>query len=112
MSSFLERLFAWFWNWIVSKPAHPTNPRALSLGNLVIDGEVTDSRLVLAELKRAEHIAILGRTGTGKSTLLKQIAGQDIDCDRGFLCIDHHGDTTPTILQLLAQKEQATGQDL
>jgi hypothetical protein len=112
MSSFFEQLFAWGWNRAVSKPAHPTNPYSLSLGALVIDGKATQSRMVIPQLKRSEHIAILGRTGTGKSSLLRLMASQDITSSRGFLFFDLHGDATSVLLQLLAQQEQASRQDL
>ena len=112
MNSFFEQLFAWGWNRLASKPAHPTNPHSLRLGFLVIDGKVTTSPMIVPQLKRAEHIAILGRTGTGKSSLLRFLASQDISFDRGFLFFDLHGDATPVLLQLLAQKEQTSRQDL
>ena len=35
---------------------------------------------------RAMHIAVLGKTGTGKSSLLRYLSQQDIEADRGF-CI-------------------------
>lgn len=97
---------------MVAKPAHPTNPHSLSLGSLVIDGQTTETGMIIPQLKRAEHMAILGRTGTGKSSLLRFLASQDISCNRGFLFFDLHGDATSTLLQLLAQHEQATRQDL
>jgi hypothetical protein len=112
MTAFFEQLFAWIWNRMVAKPAHPTNPYSLSLGSLVMDGQTTSTKMVIPQLKRAEHMAILGRTGTGKSSLLLFLASQDIACGRGFLFFDLHGDGTPILLQFLAQQEQATGQDL
>lgn len=112
MNSFFEQLFSWVWNRIVAKPVHPTNPKSLSLGSLVIDGQTTATRMIIPQLKRAEHMAILGRTGTGKSSLLRFLASQDIACNRGFLFFDLHGDATSTLLQMLTYHEQATRQDL
>jgi hypothetical protein len=40
------------------------------------------------------------------------MSSQDIASGRGFLFFDLHGDATPVLLQLLAQQEQITGQDL
>src|SRR6266478_1185621 len=111
MNSFFEQLFAWGWNRMVSKPAHPTNPYSLSLGSLVIDGQTTTNRMIIPQLKRAEHMAILGRTGTGKSSLLRFMASQDIASGRGFLFFALHVDATPILLQLLAPREQITRQD-
>ena len=68
--------------------------------------------MIIPQIKRAEHMAILGRTGTGKSSLLRFMASQDIACGRGFLFFDLHGDATATLLHLLARQEQATRQDL
>jgi Helicase HerA, central domain len=112
MISFFEQLFSYAWNRMVAKPAHPTNPNSLSLGFQVVDGRPTSSRMVIPQIKRAEHMAILGRTGTGKSSLLRYLASQDITSGRGFLFFDLHGDATPILLQLLAQQEQIIRQDL
>jgi hypothetical protein len=112
MNSFFEQLFSWGWNRAVAKPAHPTNPHSLTLGSLIVDGQTTSTRMVIPQLKRAEHMAILGRTGTGKSSLLRFLASQDIASGRGFLFFDLHGDATPTLLQLLAQREQTSREDL
>jgi len=97
---------------MVAKPAHPANPYSLSLGSLMVDDRPTATKMIIPQLKRAEHMAILGRTGTGKSSLLRFMASQDIACGRGFLFFDLHGDATSTLLQLLAQQEQVTRQDL
>ena len=47
---------------------------------------------------RARHIYAIGRTGTGKTTLLRSLALQDIYAGRGVCVIDPHGDNA----QLLA----------
>jgi Type IV secretion-system coupling protein DNA-binding domain len=112
MNSFFEQLFAWGWNRMVAKPSHPTNPNSLRLGFEVIDGQITPHPMIIPQVKRAEHMAILGRTGTGKSSLLRFMASQDITCNRGFLFFDLHGDATVTLLRLLALEEQVTRQDL
>jgi type IV secretory pathway TraG/TraD family ATPase VirD4 len=41
---------------------------------------------------RFSHIYIIGKTGTGKSTLLEGMALQDLERGRGFALIDPHGD--------------------
>jgi type IV secretory pathway TraG/TraD family ATPase VirD4 len=38
------------------------------------------------------HLYIIGKTGTGKSTLIEAMALQDIDKGNGFALIDPHGD--------------------
>src|SRR5437773_12413115 len=112
MISFFEQLFSYAWNRMVAKPAHPTNPNSLSLGFQVVDGRPTSSRMVIPQIKRAEHMAILGKTGTGKSSLLRYMASQDITRGRGFAFFDLHGDATGVLLRLLARQEEALHQDL
>jgi hypothetical protein len=112
MTAFFEQLIAWLWNRSVSARPHPTNPNSLKLGALVIDGQTTKSFAVIPQIKRAEHMAILGKTGTGKSSLLRYMASQDIASGRGFVFFDLHGDATEVLLQLLANKEQSLRQDL
>src|SRR4051794_22494096 len=41
--------------------------------------------------ERLRQIAILGKTGMGKSTLLRSLVGQDIARGDGLLLIDPHG---------------------
>jgi type IV secretory pathway TraG/TraD family ATPase VirD4 len=41
---------------------------------------------------RFSHIYIIGKTGTGKSTLIENMALQDLQFGRGFALIDPHGD--------------------
>lgn len=43
-------------------------------------------------LDRLSHIAVIGKTGTGKSTLIETLATQDIIAGRGLALIDPHGD--------------------
>src|SRR5215471_18996899 len=46
---------------------------------------------------RFSHIYIIGKTGTGKSTLLETMALQDLTCGNGFALIDPHGDLVERI---------------
>lgn len=41
---------------------------------------------------RLSHIYLVGKTGTGKSTLIERLALQDLRASRGFALIDPHGD--------------------
>ncbi|MDO8973953.1 type IV secretory system conjugative DNA transfer family protein [Reyranella sp.] len=43
------------------------------------------------------HLYVVGKTGTGKSTLLASIARQDLEAGRGFCFIDPHGDVVERI---------------
>jgi hypothetical protein len=51
------------------------------------------------------HVALLGKTGSGKSSLLKFLCLQDIEAGRGFLFFDLHGDATQFLLSAIAAEE-------
>ncbi|EKD64434.1 MAG: hypothetical protein ACD_50C00389G0002 [uncultured bacterium] len=46
---------------------------------------------------RLSHIYIIGKTGTGKSTLLENLILQDISSQRGLAFLDPHGDSSEKI---------------
>ncbi len=50
---------------------------------------------------RRRHLYILGRTGTGKSTLLENMAINDIQNGEGLCFVDPHGDAAETILKAI-----------
>jgi type IV secretory pathway TraG/TraD family ATPase VirD4 len=47
---------------------------------------------------RRSHIYLIGRTGTGKSTLLETMVRQDLRAGRGLCLIDPHGDFVEKLL--------------
>jgi hypothetical protein len=55
---------------------------------------------------RRRHTYILGQTGTGKSTLLENLAVQDMKAGNGFAFIDPHGDSAERLLAMVP-KERA-----
>jgi len=50
---------------------------------------------------RRHHIYIIGKTGTGKSTLLKNMVIQDIRLGHGVALIDPHGDLVEDLLNFI-----------
>jgi len=80
--------------------------RDLDLGFRIYDEQPTKLRISVPHNRRAEHIAILGKTGTGKSSLLRFLLKQDIQAGRGFACFDLHGDLTPFVLSAVAAQER------
>ena len=46
----------------------------------------------IKEADRRLHLYVIGQTGTGKTTLLQNLAVQDTRAKRGFVLIDPHGD--------------------
>jgi type IV secretory pathway TraG/TraD family ATPase VirD4 len=56
---------------------------------------------------RFSHVYVIGKTGTGKSTLLETMALQDLECGNGFALIDPHGD----LVARIAARIQASQRD-
>ncbi len=53
---------------------------------------------------RRKHVYIIGKTGAGKSTLIANMAIDDIRKDRGMAIIDPHGDLSETILEYIPKR--------
>jgi energy-coupling factor transporter ATP-binding protein EcfA2 len=53
----------------------------------------------IRERDRFSHVYVIGKTGTGKSTLLETMALQDMERGNGFALIDPHGDLVSRIAQ-------------
>lgn len=53
---------------------------------------------------RRRHMYIIGKTGMGKSELLKNIAIQDIQDGRGLAFVDPHGDPVEDLLDYIPQE--------
>jgi type IV secretory pathway TraG/TraD family ATPase VirD4 len=49
-------------------------------------------RFGIRQSDRLSHMYVIGKTGVGKSTLLEELALQDVGAGRGFALIDPHGD--------------------
>lgn len=56
---------------------------------------------------RRQHVYVIGQTGTGKSTFLKNIALQDIKSGRGVCIVDPHGEFVEEVLTMIPA-ERAT----
>ena len=52
---------------------------------------------------RTRHVYVIGKTGMGKSTLLENMAVQDINNGEGFAFIDPHGQTAETLLDYIPE---------
>jgi hypothetical protein len=53
---------------------------------------------------RFSHVYIIGKTGTGKSTLMEGMALQDLERGNGFALIDPHGDLVERIADRIPAK--------
>ncbi len=54
---------------------------------------------------RLHHMYIIGKTGTGKSTLLKTMIREDIQSGRGCALLDPHGDMVEEVVESLSEKD-------
>lgn len=55
----------------------------------------------IKEGDRLQHMYIIGQTGTGKTTLLKNLAVQDIKSGQGLAVIDPHGEFVDELLNFI-----------
>jgi hypothetical protein len=112
MKRFLERLTALVWNQFARRRGLVRLATGLVLGARVIDEVATASKVVVAHERRGTHISLLGRTGTGKSSLLRWFCEQDITAGQGALVFDIHGELTPALLSAIAATERKGKEDL
>ncbi len=91
-----------FIHWLNAKraPAPANLPTSgLFLGNSIYRG--TTRPIFIGADDRRRHTYIVGKTGTGKSEMLKEMALQDINDGRGLCFMDPHGTAISDILQLI-----------
>jgi type IV secretory pathway TraG/TraD family ATPase VirD4 len=56
---------------------------------------------------RFSHLYVIGKTGTGKSTLLENMAVQDLEHGNGFALIDPHGELADRIAARIPKSRQS-----
>jgi len=49
--------------------------------------------------QRCEHALLLGKTGQGKSNLMRLLMRQDMEAGRGFVCLEPHGKLVDDVLK-------------
>ncbi|MGH9645074.1 MAG: type IV secretory system conjugative DNA transfer family protein [Terriglobales bacterium] len=107
MIRFFEQLIAAIWNrWQKRGRGEWSDGKGLNLGFRVLDGQTTNRPVTLTGTRRAMHLAVLGKTGTGKSSFLRHLAQQDIEADRGFAYFALHGDDAPFLLATINARER------
>ncbi|HEY4496636.1 MAG TPA: DUF87 domain-containing protein, partial [Candidatus Paceibacterota bacterium] len=90
----------------IAKSASSEPPADLPKEGLVIGTNVYrgDERKVrLSREDRRRHLYIIGQTGTGKSTLIKNMIVQDIRNGEGVGILDPHGDIAEDVSALVPQ---------
>lgn len=80
-------------------PAPPNLPKdGILLGRNRYSGSVTD--IHFSPIDRLRHLYVIGQTGVGKTTFLKNMIIQDIENGEGVCFIDPHG---PDVLDILSR---------
>lgn len=74
----------------------------LLLGYNVFRGVKKEIRL--SDNDRRRHLYIIGQTGTGKSTVLENLALQDMLAGKGFAFVDPHGDAVESLLSMVPKE--------
>jgi len=107
MLRFLEQLTIALWNLLQGRRARRRNGNGgeTLLGYRVLDERTTDRRIGMSATRRAMHTAVVGKSGTGKTSLIKALCAQDVEAGRGMFVLDLHGDITPFILSAIAAEE-------
>src|SRR5574342_498418 len=66
----------------------------------------TSEDVYLDDQARRQGIYVIGTTGTGKTTLLKSIAYQDMQTSDGLCVIDPHGDLIDELLECVPRRQR------
>jgi hypothetical protein len=102
-----QQLIASIWNRLQKRRGEARQEGTkLDLGFRVTDGEATRRHVTMSAVRRTMHVAVLGKTGSGKSSLLRHFCEQDVQNDRGFAFFDIHGDATPFLLATINARER------
>lgn len=91
--------------WVKAKRlAAPDNlpKEGILLGKNVFRG--TETLVKIAQDDRRRHIYVIGKTGTGKTTWMQNLALQDINNGDGVCVIDPHGDMIDWLLQRIPKE--------
>lgn len=88
--------------WLLSKKAPPP-PNAPADGLLLGENHYRGitTKIFISRDDRRRHQYIIGRTGTGKTELMKNMAIQDIRAGEGVCIVDPHGDFVEDVLQYI-----------
>lgn len=85
----------------VKAPESVTAGDGLLIGVNEIFGQ--SQKVYVPEDFRFRHVYVVGKTGTGKTTLLLNMIKSDIDAGKGVGLIDPHGDLVERVLQVIPE---------
>lgn len=80
----------------VHLPGRQSTPDLAILGQAVYRG--SQQRFGILQDDRRRHVALVGKTGQGKTTLLQHLITSDIRSGRGVALLDPHGDLCEAVL--------------
>ena len=60
----------------------------------------------IKQADRLSHLYVVGKTGTGKSTLLETLCRQDALAGRGFALLDPHGDLVERVAAAIPESRK------
>jgi energy-coupling factor transporter ATP-binding protein EcfA2 len=107
MPNVFDHFFAGIWNKVRDRRMSDGAASGLSLGFAMVDEAASRTPVTVSSLRRTTHLAVIGKTGSGKSSLLRHMGREDIRAGRGFVWFDLHGDATPFLLGAIAEKERS-----
>ncbi|MBK8295499.1 MAG: type IV secretion system DNA-binding domain-containing protein [Solirubrobacterales bacterium] len=87
---------------LTPSPAVPTGGKGRTFGTSTWPG-MEKRKLTQPVIGAMSHALLLGPTGTGKSTLMTELAAADARGGRGFVLIDMKGDTAESILERIPE---------
>ena len=89
-----------YWLAAKSAPASGGFPdNGLWLGRSIYRGQ--ERNIYMGDADRARHMYIIGRTGTGKTELLKSMIIQDMRAGRGLCFMEPHGEGIEELMELV-----------
>ncbi len=88
-----------------SKPSEPP-PNLPSEGIIIGTNHFRGEERVIRMMDedRRRHLYVIGQTGTGKTTLLKQLLRQDIEAGHGLCILDPAGDFADYVLSIIPKE--------
>lgn len=92
-------------HWLSARTAPP--PVNLPREGIILGESFYQGQKEIVRIKRNDrrrHIYVIGQTGTGKTTLLKNMAEQDMANGDGICFIDPHGDVAQELLGLVPKE--------
>ncbi len=63
----------------------------------------TNQKFGIKDRDRLQHIYVIGKSGTGKSTLLENMAISDVERGNGLCIIDPHGDIAEDVMKYIPE---------